>query len=164
MDLRTLQDWTVRLILRTAPGVDDVTSWGGQEKQFQVRIDPMKLIAHKLGFKDVIEALQANNAQVGGNFVDVGREQYLVRGLGLVQNAQDIGQHRAEDGRRHAGLRARCRHRHRGRCAAYRRGHRDGKEVVLGMALARIGENAKSVVDAVKAKLDTVKQALADRE
>ena len=64
-ELRTLQDWTIRLMLRTAPGVDDVTSWGGQEKQYQVRIDPMKLIAHGLGFKDVIQALQANNAQVG---------------------------------------------------------------------------------------------------
>ena len=99
-DLRTLQDWTIRLMLRTAPGVDDVTSWGGQQKQYQVRIDPMKLIAHGIGFKDVIEALQANNAQVGGNFVDIGREQYLVRGLGLVQSARDIGQIvlRTEDG------------------------------------------------------------------
>src|SRR5690625_468355 len=57
MQLRTLQDWTIRLILRTAPGVDDVSSWGGQEKQYQVRIDPLKLIAHKLGFSDVIKAL-----------------------------------------------------------------------------------------------------------
>lgn len=62
MDLRTLQDWNIRLILRTAPGVDDVTSWGGQEKQYQVRIDPMKLIAHGLGFKEVMNALDANNA------------------------------------------------------------------------------------------------------
>ena len=91
MDLRTLQDWNIRLILRTAPGVDDVTSWGGQEKQYQVRVNPMKLIAHQLGFKEVIEALQANNAQVGGNFIDVGREQYLVRGLGLIRNAKDLG-------------------------------------------------------------------------
>lgn len=158
--LRTLQDWSIRLMLRTAPGVDDVTSWGGQEKQYQVRIDPMKLIAHGLGFKSVIEALQANNAQVGGNFVDVGREQYLVRGLGLVQNARDIGQIvlKTEDGtpvyvRDVATVEE---------AGAPRTGAvtRDGKEVVMGQALARIGENAKSVVDAVKAKLDTVRQAL----
>jgi cobalt-zinc-cadmium resistance protein CzcA len=158
--LRTLQDWTIRLMLRTAPGVDDVTSWGGQEKQYQVRIDPMKLIAHGLGFKNVIDALQANNAQVGGNFVDVGREQYLVRGLGLVQNARDIGQIvlKTEDGtpvyvRDVATVEE---------AGAPRTGAvtRDGKEVVMGQALARIGENAKSVVDAVKAKLDTVRQAL----
>lgn len=162
MDLRTLQDWSIRLMLRTAPGVDDVTSWGGQEKQYQVRIDPMKLIAHKLGFKEVIDALQANNAQVGGNFVDVGREQYLVRGLGLVRNATDLGQIvlKTEDGtpvyvRDVAAITE---------AGAPRTGAvtRDGKEVVMGQALARIGENAKNVVDVVKAKLDTVKQALPD--
>ncbi|HKT27377.1 CusA/CzcA family heavy metal efflux RND transporter [Dyella sp.] len=160
MDLRTLQDWTVRLILRTAPGVDDVTSWGGQEKQYQIRIDPLKLIAHQLGFKDVIEALQANNAQVGGSFVDIGREQYLVRGLGLVKNSADIGNIvlKSEDGtpiyvRDIATVTE---------AGAPRTGAvtRDGKEVVMGQALARIGENAKSVVDAVKAKLATIKQAL----
>jgi len=159
-DLRTLQDWTIRLMLRTAPGVDDVTSWGGQEKQYQVRIDPMKLIAHGLGFKSVIEALQANNAQVGGNFVDVGREQYLVRGLGLVQGARDIGQIvlKTEDGtpvyvRDVATVEE---------AGAPRTGAvtRDGKEVVMGQALSRIGENAKSVVDAVKGKLEVVRQAL----
>ena len=160
MDLRTLQDWTIRLILRTSPGVDDVTSWGGQEKQYQVRIDPMKLIAHNLGFKQVMEALQANNAQVGGNFVDVGREQYLVRGLGLVKDARDIGQIvlKTEDGtpvylRDVAGITE---------AGAPRTGAitRDGKEVVMGQALARVGENAKQVVDAVQAKLATVTHAL----
>ncbi|MGN6481422.1 efflux RND transporter permease subunit [Luteibacter sp.] len=160
MGLRTLQDWTVRLILRTAPGVDDVTSWGGQQKQYQVRVDPLRLIAHNLGFRQVIEALEANNAQVGGNFIDVGREQYLVRGLGLVKNDQDIGNIvlKTEDGtpvyvRDVATVTE---------AGAPRTGAvtRDGKEVVMGQALARIGENAKSVVDAVKAKLDTVKRAL----
>lgn len=162
MDLRTLQDWSIRLILRTAPGVDDVTSWGGQEKQYQVRIDPLKLIAHGLGFKDVMEALQANNAQVGGNFVDVGREQYLVRGLGLVQNAQDLGNVvlKSEHGtpvyvRDVATI---------VEAGAPRTGAvtRDGQEVVMGQALARIGENAKSVVDAVQAKLATIQQSLPD--
>lgn len=162
MDLRTLQDWSIRLILRTAPGVDDVTSWGGQEKQYQVRIDPLKLIAHGLGFKDVIEALQANNAQVGGNFVDVGREQYLVRGLGLVRNAQDLGNVvlKSEHGmpvyvRDVATI---------VEAGAPRTGAvtRDGQEVVMGQALARIGENAKSVVDAVQAKLATIQQSLPD--
>ena len=159
-DLRTLQDWNIRLLLRTAPGVDDVTSWGGQEKQYQVRIDPMKLIAHGLGFKEVIEALQTNNAQVGGNFVDVGREQYLVRGLGLVQSAREIGQIvlKNENGtpiyvRDVATVEE---------AGAPRTGAvtRDGKEVVMGQAFSRIGENAKSVVDAVKGKLATVQQAL----
>lgn len=160
MDLRALQDWTVRLILRTAPGVDDVSSWGGQEKQFQVRIDPLRLIAHGLGFKDVMQALDANNAQVGGNVVDVGREQYLVRGLGLVRNAADVGNIvlKSSDGTP-VYIRDVARVVEAG---APRTGAvtRDGKEVVMGQALARIDENARSVVEAVKAKLETVKKAL----
>jgi cobalt-zinc-cadmium resistance protein CzcA len=160
MDLRALQDWTLRLSLRTAAGVDDVSSWGGQEKQFQVRIDPMRLIAHGLGFRDVMQALEANNAQVGGNVIDVGREQYLVRGLGLVRNAADIGNIvlKSTDGtpvyvRDVASV---------VEAGAPRTGAvtRDGKEVVMGQALARIDENARSVVEAVKQKLETVKKAL----
>jgi cobalt-zinc-cadmium resistance protein CzcA len=160
MDLRALQDWTLRLGLRTAAGVDDVSSWGGQEKQFQVRIDPMRLIAHGLGFRDVMQALEANNAQVGGNVIDVGREQYLVRGLGLVRNAADIGNIvlKSTEGtpvyvRDVASV---------VEAGAPRTGAvtRDGKEVVMGQALARIDENARSVVEAVKQKLETVKKAL----
>ncbi len=160
MDLRTAQDWTVRLMLRTAPGVDDVTSWGGGERQFQVQLDPLKLIKHQLGFKQVMEALQDNNGQVGGNSINVGREQYLVRGLGLVKNAEDIGAIvlKSDDGnpvymRDVAQIVP-------GPAARFGAVTRDGNEVVLGMALARIGENAKSVVAGVKAKLDSVRSAL----
>ena len=94
------QDWTVRLILRTARGVDDVTSWGGGEREYQVRIDPQRLHARGLGFRDVIEAIPANNGQVGGNVMDIGREQYLVRGLGLLRSSEDIGEIvlKSEDG------------------------------------------------------------------
>ena len=134
MDLRTLQDWTVRLMLRTAPGVDDVTSWGGDEKQFQVLIQPQKLIKYGLTFKAVMEALAANNRQVGGQYLNLGQEQYLVRGLGLVTGSRDI---------RNIVIT-----------------QREGAPVVLGLALARINENAKNVVDAVKAKLKVAQQAL----
>jgi heavy metal efflux system protein len=162
MDLRTWQDWTLRLILRTAPGVDDITSWGGGEREFQVHIDPQRLYARDLGFSDVIDAIAANSGQVGGNVLDVGREQYLVRGLGLLKTAEDIGGIvlKAEDGvpvyvRDVAEVR---------QAPAPRFGAvtRDGEEVVLGMALARIGENAKDVVEAVKTKLEAVKNALPD--
>ena len=160
MDLRTWQEWTVRLILRTAPGVDDVSSWGGGERQYQVQIDPQRLYARELGFGDVINALPANNGQVGGNVMDVGREQFLVRGLGLLQSSEDIGAIvlKAEHGtpvylRDVATI---------VEAPAPRFGAvtRDGQEVVLGMALSRIGENAKDVVEAVKGKLDVVRDAL----
>jgi cobalt-zinc-cadmium resistance protein CzcA len=160
MDLRTWQDWTLRLILRTAPGVDDVTSWGGGEREYQVRIDPQRLYARGLSFADVINALPANNGQVGGNVMDVGREQYLVRGLGLLNSVDDIGGIvlKAEDG-------VPVYIRDIGRVIespAPRFGAvtRDGEEVVLGMALSRIGENAKDVVEAVKTKLAAVSGAL----
>ncbi len=162
MDLRTVQDWNVRLILRTAPGVDDVMSWGGQERQYQVQIDPLKLIKYELGFRDVMAALEVNNRQVGGQYIDRGPEQYLVRGLGLVKNEHDIGDivvkvvHGTPVYLRDVAQIKQA--------PALRFGAvtRDGKEVVLGMALSRIGENAKAVVDNVKEKVDIVDGALPD--
>lgn len=160
MDLRTLQDWSIRLILRTAPGVDDVTSWGGREKQYQVQIDPLQLIKYKLAYRDVMQAIEANNRQVGGQYIDQGPEQFLVRGLGLVASEHDIGEIvlKVKDGipvylKDIATIT---------RAPALRFGAvtRDGKEVVLGMALARIGENAKSVVDSVKQKLEVANKSL----
>ena len=160
MDLRTLQDWSVRLILRTAPGVDDVLSWGGQERQFQVVIDPLSLIKYDLAFTDVMTVIEANNRQVGGQYVNLGAEQYLVRGLGLVEGEDDIGAMvvKVEDGtpvylRDVAKIR---------QAPSLRFGAvtRDGKEVVLGMALSRIGTNAADVVEGVKEQADIAASAL----
>ncbi len=160
MDLRTLHDWTVRLILRTAPGVDDVVSWGGDQKQYQVQIDPRKLIKYGLSFKQVMERLAANNKQVGGQSLTLGSEQYLVRGLGLVTNTTDIASIVVAE-RNGAPIYVRDVAEVK-EAAAPRFGAvtRDGKEAVLGIALSRVNENAKSVVDAVKAKLATAQAAL----
>ena len=160
MDLRTLHDWTVRLILRTAPGVDDVTTWGGYERQFQVQIDPRRLVKYGLSFKDVMERLAANNKQVGGQYLNIGVEQYLVRGLGLVNNAADIEAIvLAERGGTPIYVRdvATVKEAPAVRFGAVTR---NGQEVVLGIALARINENAASVVEAVKAKLAIAQAAL----
>ncbi len=160
MDLRTLHDWTVRLILRTAPGVDDVVSWGGDQKQYQVQIDPRKLIKYGLSFKQVMERLAANNKQVGGQSITLGAEQYLVRGLGLVANTDDIaGIVVAERSGAPIYVRDVAEVQ---QAAAPRFGAvtRDGKEAVLGIALSRVNENAKSVVDAVKAKIAIAQAAL----
>ena len=108
-----------------------------------------------------MEALTANNRQVGGQYVNLGQEQYLVRGLGLVNGTRDIGN----------VVITRARGRSRVTCAMWPRSRKapslrfgavtkDGKEVSLGIVLARINENAKNVVDAVKAKLKTAQQAL----
>jgi len=160
MDLRTLHDWTVRLILRTAPGVDDVTTWGGHEMQFQVQIDPNRLVKYSLTFKEVMERLAANNKQVGGQYLNIGAEQYLVRGLGLVGNAADIGAIVVAE-RNGAPIYvsdvATVKEAPAVRFGAVTR---NGQETVLGIALARINENAASVVKAVKAKLATAQAAL----
>ncbi len=160
MDIRTLQDWSVRLILRTAPGVDDVMSWGGQERQYQVIIDPLRLIKYGLDYKTVMAAIEANNQQVGGQYVDLGPEQYLVRGLGLLHGERDIGRIvlKSVDGTPvYLSDVARIR-----QAPALRFGAvtRDGREVVLGMALSRIGTNAADVVEAVKKKVAIARAAL----
>ncbi|MCU6435302.1 CusA/CzcA family heavy metal efflux RND transporter [Undibacterium sp. Jales W-56] len=160
MDLRTLQDWNVRLKLRTAAGVDDVSSWGGDEKQFQVLINPNQLIKYGISLKTVMETLTANNRQVGGQYLNIGQEQYLVRGLGLVGNVKDIGNVVLAT-RNGTPIYIRD-------VAQVKEGPslrtgavtKDGKEVVMGTALQRIGENAKAVVEGVKEKLKVVQQAL----
>lgn len=160
MDLRTLQDWNVRLMLRTASGVDDVMSWGGQEKQFQVMIDPQKLIKYGLTFKTVMESLTANNKQVGGQYVNLGQEQYLVRGLGLVADSRDIGSIVVAQ-REGTPIYVRdVAQVQEGPALRFGAITRDGKEAALGMALSRMGENAQTVVDAVKAKIKIAQQAL----
>ena len=160
MDLRTLHDWTVRLTLRTAQGVDDVMSWGGQERQLEVVIDPMRMIAYDLSFSDVVGAVTANNRQVGGQYVDIGAEQYLVRGMGLVRDGADLSGIvvKVLDGtpvflRDVADI-------SEGGAARFGAVTRDGREVVLGMALSRTGENAADVVEAVRDRVEALKGAL----
>ncbi len=160
MELRTLHDWSVRLLLRTAPGVDDVTTWGGHEKQYQVLIDPAKLVKFGIGFKEVMEKLTANNRQVGGQTVNLGSEQYLVRGLGLLSGTTDIGNVVLAT-REGAPIYVRDVAKVvEGPAPRFGAVTRDGEEVVLGIALARIGENAANVVEAVKKKLAIAQQSL----
>lgn len=137
-------------ICHPAPGVDDVLSWGGQERQFQVVVDPLRLIKYGLSLRQLIDAVERNNGQVGGQYIDQGSEQYLVRCLGLVHNERDIGNIvvKVEDGtpvyvRDVAEV-------VQGPALHFGAVTRDGTEVVLGMTLSHIGGNAKDVVDAVK--------------
>lgn len=90
MELRTIQDWIVRPILKTVPGVTDVNAFGGHVKQYQVLIDPDKLRKYNLTLKEVFEAVANNNANAGGNILEHASEQYVVRGVGLIQSLKDI--------------------------------------------------------------------------
>ncbi len=159
-DLRTIQDWNVRLVMRTVSGVDDITSWGGFEKQYQVQIDPQKLVKYELTFNQVIDRLIANNRQVGGQYVNLGQEQYLVRGLGLVKNTNDIGHIlvKEENGTPvYVGDVAKV---IEGPGLRFGAVTENGQQVVMGMVLARIGENAQQVIEAAKKKLEIVRAAL----
>lgn len=159
-DLRTLHDWNVRMLMRTIPGVDDITSWGGYEKQYQVQVDPQKIVQYGLTFNDIINRLVANNQQVGGQYVNLGQEQFLVRGLGLVKNTQDIGRIVLAEKNGTPVYVSNVANVVEGPGLRFGAITQDGKEVVLGMVLARIGENAQQVVDAAKKKIEQVKATL----
>ncbi len=90
MRLRTIQDAIVRPFLKTVPGVTDINSFGGFVKQYQVQVDPDRLRKFDLSLKQVFGALAASNANAGGNVLEKGSEQALVRVLGLMQSVQDI--------------------------------------------------------------------------
>lgn len=88
---RIAQDWVVRPLLRSIPGVAEINSQGGYEKQYQVLVNPERLRHHNVTVKQVFEALAANNANSGGGVLPHFAEQYLIRGVGLVRDTNDIG-------------------------------------------------------------------------
>ncbi len=90
-DLRTLQDWVIAPLLKNVPGVSEINSFGGYLRQFQVIVDPDKLLSYGLSVKQVFEAIRNNNQNVGGNIVTQASEQYIVRGVGLIRSEEDIG-------------------------------------------------------------------------
>src|SRR5581483_463982 len=87
---RTIQDWVVRPLLRSIPGVAEINSTGGYVKQYQVLVDPIKLRYYGVSIQDVCQALARNNANSGGGVLPQHAEQYLVRGVGLIQSLDDI--------------------------------------------------------------------------
>ncbi|MFQ5514868.1 MAG: efflux RND transporter permease subunit [Myxococcota bacterium] len=84
MELRTLNDWVVKFQLRTVPGVTDVLSFGGEVRQYQVQVDPNLLLSHGLTLADLREAIEANNSNAGGWYLEGAEQQLVVRGVGLI--------------------------------------------------------------------------------
>ncbi|MBI3950157.1 MAG: efflux RND transporter permease subunit [Acidobacteria bacterium] len=161
MDLRTILDWFIKPQLRTVPGVIEVNSFGGLEKQYEVLVDPQKLVSYKLPLGQVIEALERNNANVGGAYLERGGEQQLIRGVGLIQNTRDIESIvvAASNGTPlyikdigTVGLGAQVR-----QGAATK----DGKgETVMGIAMMLKGENSRTVAQRVAERLKKIEKAL----
>ncbi len=162
IDLRTVQDWIVKPQLRTVPGVVEVNTIGGYEKQFHVLPDPSRLMAYRLSFRDVMTALAANNANVGAGYIERNGEQYLVRTPGQVANLDDI--RNVVIGSR-SGVPVRI-----SDVADVQIGTDlrtgaatlDGKETVLGTAMLLMGENSRTVSQRVSAKLESIAQTLPD--
>ncbi len=90
IEFRTMQDWIIRPLLKTVPGVTDVNAFGGYVKQYQVSIDPDKLRKFNLTVNEVYDAVSRNNENAGGNIIEHVSEQYLVRGIGLIRSIKDI--------------------------------------------------------------------------
>jgi cobalt-zinc-cadmium resistance protein CzcA len=89
-ELKEIQDWVIDKRLKAVPGVADVISFGGEVKTFEVTLDPQRLNSYEFSPKDVFDALQANNSNVGGDVIEKGQQAFLVRGLGLVKDVRDI--------------------------------------------------------------------------
>ena len=160
-NLRTTHDWVVKPQLRSVPGVAEVNSWGGYEKQFQVRIDPDRLIKHALTFDEVVEAVAANNRNVGGGTIVEKKRLQLVHGVGRTVNIQQIENIviTARDGvpiRVRDVANVQIGHEiRRGTVTANGRG-----EAVLGLGFMLMGENSHEVTWALKKKLEEIKATL----
>ena len=162
-ELRTIQDYIVRPILRTVPGVTDVNSFGGLVKQYQVIVKPDRLtsLRHHACNK-CSRRLEKNNANASGNFIEHESEQYVVRGLGLVKDTQDIENIIVAHAGAHAGLCARRGRREDRRGIAAGRGHGQWRRRsrAAGIVLMLKGASGRDVVNAVKEKLPAIQKAL----
>ena len=158
LELKSLEEWVVERKLRTVPGIVDVVGFGGPTKQFQVIVDPAKLKSFGLTLSQIFDALSKGNRNAGGSYIEHGSEMYVVRGLGLVQSLDDIGDIpvtsrggtpiRIRDVA-HVDTGPRIRLGRVGKTV----GRDDQDDVVQGIVLLRKGENALEVLKAVRAKV-----------
>jgi cobalt-zinc-cadmium resistance protein CzcA len=159
--LRTIHDWVIKPAMQTVPGAAEINSWGGYEKQYQVRISPEKLIKHGLTFQEVVEAVRQNNLNVGGGNINQDGGMLLVQGLGRTGGVDQIRQIviTAKDG---VPVRV-------GDVAAVAIGHEirrgavtaNGQgEAVLGLGFMLMGENSHEVTWAMKEQLDALAPSL----
>ncbi|HLF62207.1 MAG TPA: efflux RND transporter permease subunit [Saprospiraceae bacterium] len=160
-ELRAVQDWYVKFALQNVEGVSEVASFGGFQKQYQVSINPNKLIYYNIAVMDVANALKANNRDVGGSIYEMNRMGYMIRGLGYIKEIEDIenisvGSYKSIPIKMKDVADVQM-------SSDIRLGIVDENgegEVVGGVVVARYGENAKEVIDNVKKKLGAVEKGL----
>jgi cobalt-zinc-cadmium resistance protein CzcA len=159
-DLRVIQDWIIKPQLRNVPGVAEINTIGGFAKQYQIAPDPKKLAAYKLTLNDLMTALERNNANVGAGYVERGGEQLLIRAPGQLGTVQDIANIvitnvqgtpiRVSDVAE-VGI---------GKELRSGAATENGREVVLGTVFMLIGENSRTVSQAVAARLADINRSL----
>lgn len=164
MDLgeqRALQDWYIKFALQTVPGVAEVASFGGFEKQYQLVVDPVKLQYYNISLMDVMNKVKANNNDVGGRKFEMADMAYIIRGLGYIKSKEDVENIALTN---YNGIPVRVKD-----IGSVQMGSdlrlgifdMDGKgEVVGGIVVMRYNENANKVIEAVKAKMKEVEKGL----
>ena len=160
-DLRTIQDWIVRKQLSGTPGVAEVSGWGGYVKQYEVALSTDRLNANGLTIADVFSAIEKNNANTGGGYIEENANQYFIRGIGVAKSLGDIADITVKNV---AGTPVRV-----GDVADVRLGHatrfgavtRNGEgEVVAGIAIMLKGENFQEVIKNVKHRMAQIQKSL----
>lgn len=162
MDLRSILEWDIAFRLRSVPGVVEVNSFGGEMKTYEVQIDPDKLVAYKVSLDRVFEALERNNANAGGAYIERAQEQYVIRGEGLVEQVSDIDNivvSAEQDGTpvyiRNLGRTVFAPQVRQGAVT------RDGAgETVTGVVMMLMGENSRVVAARVRQALEEIKTSL----
>ncbi len=174
MTLRSLNDWVVKLLLMPVDGVTDVLSFGGDVRQYQVNLNPSRLLAYGLSQQDVVDALENNNANAGGWYMDRGQEQLVIRGVGWLshdeQGLEELRQIplKTVDGTvvtvAHVATVELGSEIRQGAVTMTRRdaqGNVDALgEVVAGIVLKRMGSNTKSTIDGINERAALIQQAL----
>lgn len=159
--LRTIQDWIVRKQLAGTPGVAEVSGWGGYVKQYEVAINTDQLNASGVSVNEVFEALQRNNANTGGSYIEQNSNQYYIRGIGVVKNLEDVANITVKTV---DGIPVKV-----GDVAKVQLGHatrfgavtRNGEgEVVAGIAIMLKGENFQEVSKNVKERINQIQKSL----
>jgi heavy metal efflux system protein len=156
MQLKDLQEWTIKNQLRTVPGVSEVNTWGGETKRFQIKVDPALLRQYGLTLHDVAMRIQQNNTNFGGGYIEHASEQYTLRGTGRAATADELGKIVLLANQGTAVLLRDIAEVEIG--AAPRQGAtlRNG-ETVSGMVIMLKGENGKRVIETVKEKIANIR-------
>lgn len=160
-DLRTLQDWIVRKQLSGTPGVAEVSGWGGYVKQYEVAINTDRLNANGISVSEIFDALQRNNANTGGSYIEQNSNQYYIRGIGVVKSLEDVGNITVKTVNGTPIKVSDVAKVQLGHATRFGAVTRNGEgEVVAGIAIMLKGENFQEVIKNVKERISQIQKSL----